>query len=36
MKSSIIETENRLDRLVESDIFDLGEKMHLFKTGKMP
>lgn len=36
MKNFIIETEKRLDRLVERDIIELGEKIHLFKTGKMP
>ncbi|OFZ01535.1 MAG: nitrite reductase [Bacteroidetes bacterium RIFCSPLOWO2_12_FULL_31_6] len=36
MKNFIIETEKRLDRLVERDIIELGEKIHLYKTGKMP
>ena len=36
MKNFIIENEKRLDRLVERDIIELGEKIHLYKTGKMP
>src|SRR5690606_17389625 len=36
MKSFRTETENILDPVVERDIIELGEKIHLFKTGKMP
>lgn len=36
MKSFRTETENILNPIVERDIIELGEKIHLFKTGKMP
>lgn len=36
MKSFRTETENILDPIVERDIIELGEKIHLYKTGKMP
>lgn len=34
MKSFRTETENILNPIVERDIIELGEKIHLFKTGK--
>ena len=36
MRSFRTETENILDPVVERDIIELGEKIHLYKTGKMP